>query len=59
VPQAGEWHEVLNSDATFYGGSGMGNYGAVQSEEVPAHGHAASLVLTVPPLALLVLRGPA
>ncbi|GAA5264807.1 1,4-alpha-glucan branching enzyme [Acidiphilium sp. MT5] len=59
VPQAGEWHEVLNSDATFYGGSGMGNYGAVQSEEVPAHGHAVSLVLTVPPLALLVLRGPA
>jgi 1,4-alpha-glucan branching enzyme len=58
VPQAGEWREVLNSDATFYGGAGLGNYGAVHSETVAAHGHAVSLVLTVPPLALLILRGP-
>ncbi len=58
VPQAGEWREVLNSDATCYGGAGLGNYGAVHSETVAAHGHAVSLVLTLPPLALLILRGP-
>ncbi|HQT88085.1 MAG TPA: 1,4-alpha-glucan branching protein GlgB [Acidiphilium sp.] len=59
VPQGGEWREILNSDATLYGGSGLGNGGAVQAETVPAHGHGFSVVLTVPPLALLVLRGAA
>jgi 1,4-alpha-glucan branching enzyme len=55
VPRAGEWREVLNSDSTAYGGSGMGNLGAVMTEEVSAHEHPQSLVLTLPPLAALYL----
>jgi 1,4-alpha-glucan branching enzyme len=56
VPKSGVWEEVLNSDASIYGGSGMGNLGGVQSAPVPAHGHFQSLTLTLPPLAALVLR---
>jgi 1,4-alpha-glucan branching enzyme len=50
VPQAGYWREVLNSDAIAYGGSGMGNFGGMQSAPVPAHGRFHSLTLTLPPL---------
>jgi 1,4-alpha-glucan branching enzyme len=56
VPHAGRWREVLNSDATAYGGSGMGNGGGVDSHATPAHGHAQSLVLTLPPLSVLLLE---
>ncbi|MBO0702536.1 MAG: 1,4-alpha-glucan branching protein GlgB, partial [Candidatus Dormibacteraeota bacterium] len=38
VPRAGRWVEVLNSDAEVYGGSGVGNLGGVDAEEVPHHG---------------------
>jgi 1,4-alpha-glucan branching enzyme len=55
VPVAGHWRELLNSDAADYGGSGLGNDGGVTSEAVAAHGHPASLVLTLPPLAALIL----
>jgi 1,4-alpha-glucan branching enzyme len=58
VPKAGTWTEVLNSDASRYGGSGMGNLGAVQASPIPAHGRPRSLTVTLPPLALLVFRGP-
>src|SRR5213076_151370 len=33
LPQQGSWAERLNTDATFYGGSGLGNMGAVVAEE--------------------------
>jgi len=55
VPRGGRWHEVLNSDAAAYGGSGLGNLGGAEAETIPAHGHAQSLSLTVPPLAALYL----
>ena len=45
----GLWREVLNSDATAYGGSGVGNLGQVTAE----HGGA---VLTLPPLATIMLH---
>ena len=32
LPLAGRWREVLNTDATSYGGSGMGNLGAVHGD---------------------------
>ncbi|MFB3738755.1 MAG: 1,4-alpha-glucan branching protein GlgB, partial [Candidatus Velamenicoccus archaeovorus] len=38
VPSAGTWHELLNTDATGYGGSGQGNLGAVAAQDEPAHG---------------------
>ncbi|HOV67483.1 MAG TPA: alpha amylase C-terminal domain-containing protein, partial [Methanoregulaceae archaeon] len=55
VPAAGTWSERLNSDAVEYGGSGLGNLGGCDAEPVPAHGLEASLRLTLPPLACLVL----
>jgi 1,4-alpha-glucan branching enzyme len=58
LPEAlqGTWAEILNTDAQVYGGSGVGNHGAaLASEPVPAHGQAASLGLTLPPLGTLFL----
>ena len=54
VPHAGRWREVLNSDAPLYGGSGMGNYGGVETRDAPAHGEGQSLDLTLPPLSTLL-----
>jgi len=56
VPFAGCWRERLNTDAACYGGSNVGNGGMVRSDAQPSHGHAASLALTLPPLATLVLQ---
>ena len=58
VPRAGFWAEVLNSDAADYGGSGVGNLGGVQSADVACHGHAQSIVVELPPLAVVVFRQP-
>ncbi|MBO1078205.1 1,4-alpha-glucan branching protein GlgB [Roseomonas haemaphysalidis] len=55
VPVAGAWQEVFNSDAGIYGGSNMGNGGVVQGAEESSHGQLASLTLTVPPLATIIL----
>lgn len=54
VPWTGAWLEQLNSDALLYGGSGMGNYGSVNSEEITAHGRPHSLNLTLPPLSVIL-----
>jgi 1,4-alpha-glucan branching enzyme len=56
VPRPGHYIEVVNTDSAFYGGSNLGNGGGVQAEPVPWHGQAHSLVLTLPPLATLLLR---
>ncbi len=56
VPASGFWKEVLNSDGEWYGGSGKGNFGGVQATPVPAHGHLHSVMLTLPPLAIVVLK---
>jgi 1,4-alpha-glucan branching enzyme len=56
VPRGGRWREVLNSDASFYGGSGMGNAGGVHAREEPMHGRPFSVALTLPPLSVLVFE---
>jgi 1,4-alpha-glucan branching enzyme len=56
VPRAGYWQELINTDAPFYGGSGMGNWGGVNSTPVSSHGEAQSLDLTLPPLAAMYFR---
>ena len=53
VPRGGFWREALNSDATLYGGSGVGNFGGVESAPVPAHGRFHSVTVSLPPLATL------
>ena len=50
VPRAGHWREILNSDATIYGGSGQGNMGGVDAFPIPLHGRKWSVTLTLPPL---------
>jgi len=55
LPSPGRWHEVLNTDAADYGGSGVGNLGMVQAEPRPWHGQPASAALTLPPLGVLWL----
>jgi 1,4-alpha-glucan branching enzyme len=56
VPLAGLWCEIANTDSHFYGGSDMGNEGAVHTVDSPAHGERQSLRLTLPPLATVMLR---
>ena len=46
----------MNTDATHYGGSGVGNLGAVTASAKPSHGFPASAFVTVPPLATVYLR---
>ena len=55
LPYAGRWLEALNTDAHLYGGSNVGNMGAVEAEGRPMHGLAASAALTLPPLATIFL----
>ncbi len=57
VPRGGTWREILNSDAGEYGGSGLGNLGRVVTEPVSFYERFdSSLVLTLPPLAILFLK---
>jgi 1,4-alpha-glucan branching enzyme len=56
LPAAGVWREVLNTDAPAYGGSGVGNLGAVRAEAIAANGLPASAALSLPPLGALYLR---
>jgi len=56
VPSGGFWRELLNSDATTYGGSGTGNFGGVHAVERPVHGRPHSVELTLPPLGALFLK---
>jgi 1,4-alpha-glucan branching enzyme len=55
APVAGVWREALNSDAGIYGGSNMGNGGFVRAEDAPHGDWPASLTVTIPPLATLIL----
>ncbi len=54
VPRGGFWREVLNSDAEIYGGSGAGNRGGMHADPIGSHGREHSLVITVPPLGVVV-----
>jgi 1,4-alpha-glucan branching enzyme len=56
VPAGGFWRELLNSDATEYGGSGQGNLGGAEAAPVPSHGRDYSLSVTLPPLGMVVFK---
>jgi 1,4-alpha-glucan branching enzyme len=56
MPEAGLHREIFNSDAQTFGGSNMGNSGAVNAETTPSHGRPASAILTIPPLGVVVLK---
>jgi len=56
VPAGAGYTEILNTDATKYGGGGISNAGLVPVDAVPAHGRTHSIELTLPPLSLVFLR---
>ena len=56
LPQGGTWEEIVNTDSTGYGGSGVGNLGAVETEEIGWHDLPVSAELRLPPLGTLWLR---
>jgi 1,4-alpha-glucan branching enzyme len=56
LPVAGRWEEILNTDAEIYNGSGVGNLGSVETEDVGWHGFPSSVSLRLPPLGTLWLR---
>jgi 1,4-alpha-glucan branching enzyme len=56
VPRGGRWRERLNTDAEIYGGSNLGNGGAISAEPSHLHGFDHALSLTLPPLATIWLQ---
>ena len=56
VPQSGKYLEVLNSDATEFGGSGVSNIQELNTEPISWHNQENSLVLTLPPLSTIYLK---
>jgi 1,4-alpha-glucan branching enzyme len=56
LPYAGRWRELLNTDASAYGGAGRGNFGAVDAVDAPWHGRPASVELMLPDLTTLWLQ---
>jgi 1,4-alpha-glucan branching enzyme len=56
VPRGGTWKEVLNSDASAYGGSGWGNLGGMESLPISVHGRPRAINLTLPPLSCVFLE---
>jgi 1,4-alpha-glucan branching enzyme len=56
LPGVGAWDEILNTDSSLYGGSGVGNLGKVAAEKRQHGRWDYSAVLRLPPLAVIVLR---
>jgi 1,4-alpha-glucan branching enzyme len=56
VPQKGCYREIFNSDSHYYGGSNMGNGLGMDTADIGWNGDQQSLVLTLPPLAGIVLQ---
>ena len=56
VPVAGQYVELLNTDAAEYGGSNVGNAGRVSAANSPWNDRPCSLRLALPPLAALILK---
>ena len=56
VPRRGWWKEVINSNSEYYGGSGLGNDGGRESEDVQRDGYTQSIDIKLPPLTTLVFK---
>ncbi len=55
VPEPGRYRLLLNSDSIFYGGGNIGEQ-ILHTEPEPWMGHPQSIVLTLPPLAGMILK---
>jgi 1,4-alpha-glucan branching enzyme len=55
VPEGGRYLEIFNGDSQLYGGSNLGNGGAVEAADEPWLGRSHSLYVLAPPLAGVIL----
>ena len=55
TPAPGTWREAINTDSAHYGGSNLGNAGALAASNHAWQPWPASLELTLPPLGALLL----
>lgn len=56
VPAAGPWKQIFNTDEEKYWGSGITNPKVVQSEPEAWHGKDNSILITLPPLSVLMFK---
>lgn len=56
VPTKGTWKEIFNTDNLRYSGSGVLNQGLMVTKPVKYHGKDYSVAVTLPPLAVVVLK---
>jgi 1,4-alpha-glucan branching enzyme len=56
VPESGFYREIINTDAETYGGSNVGNFGGVETEDVPWMGRQRSILIHLPPLATVAFK---
>jgi 1,4-alpha-glucan branching enzyme len=56
LPRGGRYREIFNSDAEMFGGSNVGNLGFIDAEDVPFQSRPASAAITLPPLAVVILK---
>jgi 1,4-alpha-glucan branching enzyme len=55
MPTPGRWREALNTDSALFGGSDVGNLGAVEATDESWHGQPYSAEVTLPPLGVVYL----
>jgi 1,4-alpha-glucan branching enzyme len=56
VPRPAFYKEIFNSDAEWYGGSGIGNQGGIYSKAIASHGFDNSVTVHVPPLSTVIFK---
>jgi 1,4-alpha-glucan branching enzyme len=56
VPTGGFWREILNTDSEQFDGGNVGNFGGVHATNEPWMNRPHSVTITLPPLAMVVLR---
>jgi 1,4-alpha-glucan branching enzyme len=59
LPWGGEWRVVVDTNATYFGGTGYGGTHAVWAAEEPHQNQRASAFLTLPPMAVVWLASAA
>ncbi|MBP2436484.1 1,4-alpha-glucan branching protein GlgB [Microbacterium amylolyticum] len=56
LPHTGVWEEIVNTDATQYAGSGVGNLGRIEAVAGEHNGQPARADISIPPLATVWFR---
>ncbi|MBO7551824.1 MAG: 1,4-alpha-glucan branching protein GlgB [Fibrobacter sp.] len=56
APTRGKWKEIFNTDSEMFGGSNVGNFGEVWTQDVPWQNRDCSLSIKLPPLAAVFFR---